>query len=305
MKKSIFYFFILICIFLLIDFDINAVNTDDYSVAYINDYEGECLIKRKGQDIAEVILDIYVPLYEEDTVITETGSIAEIIFDDATVVKLDPESRMVIKSLKDKKTLLNLLKGKIIAVVKKLIGNEEFTIKTKMAAAAVKGTEFIVEIGEEERVGVYNGKVEVARIDMEGNILHKIILDDGKETKIVKRLKGPEKPMKLNRDFIKRYKEIKDLKQKIEFIREMKNKGKIKQYKLKRRIERIENLKKIIQNNPDNFKKLTAGQKKLIDKMMQLEPYLKKQLEDLERKEKEDKRKIKVIDKFNKERGAE
>lgn len=300
MKFVKHFIYIVIFFSILLISDVMAINTDDYSIAYINDYEGECLLKRKNQDIAEVIMDIYIPLYEGDSVITETGSKAEIVFDDATVVKLDPESSIIIKNLKSKKTLLNLLKGKIIAVVKKLTSGEEFTIRTKLAAAAVKGTEFIVETGDEERVGVYEGRVEVAGIDMEGNILHKIVLDKDKETKIIKRLKGPEKPIKLSKDFVKRYNEIKDLRKKIEFIREMRSKGKIKQFKLKRRIERIENLKKMMRNNPDKFKQLTPGQRKLIDKMMQLEPYYRKQLEDLERKERADKRKIKMIEQIDK-----
>ncbi len=290
-------------IFFLYDFNIKAESSEDYSIAYINDYEGECLIKRKGQDIAEVIMDIYLPLYEGDSVITELGSRAEIVFDDATLIKLDPNSSIVIKDLKkgkNNKTLLDLLKGKVIAIVKKLTVDEEFTIKTKLAAAAVKGTEFIVEAGDEERVGVYDGKVEVASVDMDGNILHKIILDKDKETKIVKKLKIPEKPKNLGRDFIKRYKEIKDLRKKIEFVREMRNKGEIKKYKLKRRIERIENLKKIMNNNPNKFKSLTPKQKKLIDKMMQLEPYYRKQIEDMERKEIKEKRKIKLIKQLDK-----
>jgi hypothetical protein len=97
---------------------------------------------------------------------------------------------IVLKDLKRgkyNKTFIDLLKGKIIAVVKKLTGGEEFTIKTKLAAATVKGTEFIVETGDEERVGEYAGEVEVASIDMNGNVLHKIVLKKDKENKIIKK----------------------------------------------------------------------------------------------------------------------
>lgn len=198
---------ILSTFFLVLISYLNALE-EDYSIAYINDYEGECEIKRKGKDITEAVADIYMPLYEGDVVITGMGSNAEIIFDDATIVKLDPESKILIKDLtkeKNKKTMINLLKGKIIAIVKKLLKEEEFTIKTKMAIAAVKGTAFIVEAGDEEKVGVYEGEVEVSGIDTEGKSLNKVIVGKDKETIISKTLRGPEKPKNLSKKF---YKEI-------------------------------------------------------------------------------------------------
>ncbi|HRU40320.1 MAG TPA: hypothetical protein P5511_10620, partial [Candidatus Goldiibacteriota bacterium] len=57
---------------------------EDYSIAYINDYDGDCELKRKGQSTGEAILDIFIPLYRGDTVITGAGSKLEIVFDDAT-----------------------------------------------------------------------------------------------------------------------------------------------------------------------------------------------------------------------------
>jgi hypothetical protein len=297
--------FLILSIFFLIFINyINAME-EDYSVAYINDYEGECEIKRKGKDISEAISDIYVPLYEGDVVITGMGSIAEIIFDDSTIVRLDPESKILIKDLtreKNKKTIIDLLKGKIIAIVKKLIKEEEFTVKTKMAMAAVKGTEFIVETGDEEKVGVYEGQVEVSGIDLQGNVLHKVIVGKDKETVISKKLRGPEKPRNLSKNFIKRFKEVKDLREKIEMIRELRAKGNIKEYKLKRRIQKIENIKMMMRNNPQRYKNLTEGQRKLVDKLIQMQPYLEKQLDDIKRKEREQRMKVYLKEKKKEEK---
>ena len=109
---------------------------EDYSVAYINDYEGDCELKKKGEDIGEAVSDIYVSLYQGDTVITEDDSRMEIVFDDSTIMKLDPNSRLVIRNLKREKTsetVLDLIKGKIYGIVKKLTQQEQFTVKTKMA----------------------------------------------------------------------------------------------------------------------------------------------------------------------------
>jgi len=297
--------FLILSIFFLIFINyINAMEKD-YSVAYINDYEGECEIKRKGKDISEAISDIYVPLYEGDVVITGMGSSAEIIFDDSTIVRLDPESKILIKDLtreKNKKTIIDLLKGKIIAIVKKLIKEEEFTVKTKMAMAAVKGTEFIVEAGDEEKVGVYEGQVEVSGIDLQGNVLHKVIVGKDKETVISKKLRGPEKPRNLSKNFIKRFKEVKDLREKIEMIRELRAKGNIKEYKLKRRIQKIENIKMMMRNNPQRYKNLTEGQRKLVDKLIQMQPYLEKQLNDIKRKEREQRMKVYLKEKKKEEK---
>jgi|DewCreStandDraft_4_1066084.scaffolds.fasta_scaffold01934_1 hypothetical protein len=297
MKNKLIFVFLFSFLFLIIN--AKALNNVDYSIAYINDYEGDCELKRKGKDIGEAILDIYIPLYEGDTIITGYDSRVEIVFDDATIIKLDPNSRLVIRNLKrdkENKTIIELIKGRLIGVIKKLIEKEEFAVRTKLAMAAVKGTELIVETGDEDLVGVYEGQVEVASYDKEGNIKKKIILDKDKETKIVKYL-GPDRPRKLSKNFIKRYKEIKDIREKIKYVRELREQGKTKEYKLKRRLERINNLK-MMKNSPDIYKKMSPEQKKLVDEIIKLEPYYQSQLE--EEKKKERKTKI-LIKKYKKE----
>jgi len=296
MKKRLIYTLLFSLLFIIIN--ARTLNNVDYSIAYINDYEGDCELKRKGKDIGEAILDIYVPLYEGDSVITGYDSRIEIVFDDATIIKLDPNSRLVIRNLKrDKgyKTIIELIKGRLMGVVKKLIEKEEFAVKTKLAMAAVKGTELIVETGEEDSVGVYEGQVEVASYDKDGNIKKKIILDKDKETRIVKYL-GPDRPRKLSKNFIKKYKEIKDIREKIKYIRELREKGKTKEYKLKKRLDRINKLR-MMKNDPTIYKNMSPEQKKLIDEMIKLEPYYQSQLD--EEKKKERKTKI-IINKYKK-----
>lgn len=296
MKSRLFFIIMFSFLFLIINAKI--LNNVDYSIAYINDYEGDCEIKRKGKSLGEAILDIYIPLYEGDSVITGYDSRVEIVFDDATIIKLDPNSRLIVKNLKrdkENKTIIELIKGRLMGVVKKLIEKEEFAVKTKLAMAAVKGTELIVETGEEDLVGVYEGQVEVASYDSRGNIKKKIILDKDKETKIVK-YTGPEKPRKLSKNFVKKYKEIKDIREKIKYLRELRREGKTKEYKLKKRLERIDKLK-MMKNDPTISKNMSPEQKKLIDEMIKLEPYYQSQLDE----EKKNERKTKIIiNKYNK-----
>ncbi|MCX8092596.1 MAG: FecR domain-containing protein [Candidatus Goldbacteria bacterium] len=283
MKRRLFIIIIFSFLFLII----NAKTLDniDYSVAYINDYEGDCEIKRKGKSIGEAILDIYIPLYEGDTVITGYDSYVEIVFDDATIIKLDPNSRLIVRNLKrdkEDKTIIELIKGRLMGIVKKLIEKEEFAVKTKLAMAAIKGTELIVETGDEDTIGVYEGQVEVISYDRDGNIKKKIILDKDKETKIIKNI-GPKAPKKLSKNFIKKYKEIKDLREKIKYLRELRREGKTKEYKLKKRLERI-NKFKMMKNNPNILKNMSSEHKRLIDEMIKLEPYYQSQLEEEKKK---------------------
>ena len=127
--KKIFLF--VLAMFLIIPAVNAAVKTKTkskadpgYSIAYINDFEGECEIKRKGQDTAEALQDLYIPLYEGDSLSTDADSRVEVIFDDSTIIKVDPRSSLTIKNLtrKDKnKTIIELIKGRVIAIVKKLV----------------------------------------------------------------------------------------------------------------------------------------------------------------------------------------
>ncbi|HDQ25139.1 MAG TPA: hypothetical protein ENN43_00130 [bacterium] len=274
---------------------------DDYSIAYINDFSGDCEIKRKGERTGEALRDIFIPLYEGDTVITEAGSTMEIVFDDATVLKLDPYSRLVIRNLKrDKKntsTVLELIKGRVMGVIKKLTDKEEFAVRTKLAMAAVKGTELLVETGargDDDKVAVFKGKVEVSSFDMSGKVRHRVILNDNKETLIVKRI-GPEKPKSLSRNTVRKYNEIKDARKKLDYIREMRRSGKAREYRLERRLERIDNLKRMRSSDP-SFKKLDPKQKELIDEIIRREEYYRAQLGELKKKEKRPSRIQRLLD---------
>jgi len=286
----------MLVIVLLAQADYAKPKEEDYSIAYINDYEGECELKKKGEDIGEAISDIYISLYQGDTVITEDDSRMEIVFDDATIMKLDPNSRLVIKNLKREKTaetVLELIKGKIFGIVKKLTQQEQFTVKTKMAMAAVKGTELIVQAGDEDKVGVYEGSVEVSNIDMNGNVLSKVILDKNKELTVVKYLKGPARTRAISTNFVKKYNEIKDLRKKIQFLREMRRTGKTREYKLERRLKRIQNLK-MMRSNPASMKNVSPDQKALLDEIIKQEDYYQAQYDSLKGKERKTKSRIKA-----------
>ncbi len=297
MKNLLRVLFCAALIAVFVQADYAKPKQEDYSIAFINDYEGECELKKKGESIGEAVADIYLPLYEGDTVLTEYDSRMEIVFDDATIMKLDPNSRLVIKSLKrarENKTVLELVKGRLFGIVKKIMKQEEFTVRTKLAMAAVKGTELVVETGNEDKIGVYEGAVEVSNMDMSGNVLSKVIVGKDMETTIVKRLKGPAKVKRLSRNFVKRYKELKSIRDKIKYLREMRRSGKVREFKLKRRLDRIRNLKAMKQADPKRFKKLSPQQKALINEIIKQEPYYQAQYEGVKKKERKTKSRIKT-----------
>jgi hypothetical protein len=270
----------------------NGKADTDYSIAYINDFHGECEIRRKGADFADAVQDLYVPLYEGDTIATDNEATIEVVFDDATVVKLDPDSRLLIRNLSRKdssKTGLELLKGKLMAIVKKLVENEEFTVRTKMAMAAVKGTEFIIASGDDSSVGVYDGAVEVSGLDMSGNVMHKVVVKKDQETTIIKYMHYPGKISGLRKDFFRRS-EIGDLRDRIKYMRELRRSGKIKKYKLERRLKRIETLRQMRKMDPEKFNALSGGEKALVNEIMKEEPYLNAEEQAEEKSEKSDDR---------------
>jgi hypothetical protein len=279
--KNIFK--LLFCFALLVIFvrsDFAKPKAEDYSIAYINEYDGQCEVKRRGETISEAVGDIYVPLYEGDAVITDEDSRMEVVFDDSTIVKLDPNSRLVIKNLKrvnTAKTVLELIKGRIFGIVKKLMNKEEFTVRTKLAMAAIKGTELVVETGDQDKVGVYEGAVAVSHVDMSGNVLNTVIVNKNNETVLEKYLHGPQQVRVLSSNFTKRYRELKDLRQKIEYLRELRHEGRTRQFKLKRRLDRIQNLKMMMRSDPKHYQNLSPDQKALMDEIIKEEPYYQAQ----------------------------
>lgn len=133
------------------------------SVAVITDHSGTARIYTAGQ---WKNAEINMPLYEGDAVKTLNESALEVTFDDATIVKLGDNTELKLTELKRQgetaTTVFNLLKGRFMAIVDKLKNPESrFEVHTKMAIAAVKGTELAVEAGDDgTNLGVYKGAVE-------------------------------------------------------------------------------------------------------------------------------------------------
>jgi hypothetical protein len=304
-KKVIFLFaFLTVFVFMAFAFDVNNAGQagssaggavfPDNSVAYVNEMTGTCEIKRKGKEIMDEIQDLYVPLFEGDTIYTEDDSKLEIVFDDATIIKLDPNSKLLIKTLtrdNGKKTLLELIKGSVMAIVKKLAAHEEFGVKTKMAMAAVKGTEFIVTADDNSKVGVFDGTVAVTGYDMNGRELHRIMVERNHETVIEKNFGRPGEPILLGEVFRGKMNDIKDMRGRIVMMRQLQRSGKLRQYKLKHRLDRIHMLSRM-KSNPEMRGKMTQRQKAFVEEQEKQEPYYRAQIDELDKKQDKEKHRM-------------
>ena len=107
-----------------------------------------------------------MPLAAEDKVKTGPDSSAELAFSGEHCVSLRSNSELAITSLKRDDAELNLALGSLLAMVRSLAGGS-FRVRTPSAVAAVRGTEFGVEVEAgnpgQTHVGVFDeGKVAVS-----------------------------------------------------------------------------------------------------------------------------------------------
>ncbi len=79
------------------------------------------------------------------------------------------EATVKVEELTEKSSLINLIKGQVHTLVRKLTPDETFKIKTKYAAFAVRGTKFGVSIEEKKKKAylcVCEGVVEATKGNM-------------------------------------------------------------------------------------------------------------------------------------------
>ncbi len=208
------------------------------SIAIISDYQGEALIKPLNYNEFKNV-ELNMPVYEGDELKTGKDSSIEITFDDSTIIRLEDKSNLKISELKrnknSAKTIFNLLFGKIIAIVEKLNQDSNFEVHTKMAIAAVKGTEFAIESDEDNSyVGVFDGKVYFSVLEGQG-----INIDKGNESNCRKNDKIPVSPYPL-KNMMKFEKQLGKLREEIMIVRELKNEGreKVIQWRIKKKLEK-------------------------------------------------------------------
>lgn len=132
------------------------------------------------------------PINENDVVETGAESIAVIQLSDRDVLRISPESKMIMSSIvRSDKIRLRLEKGELASKVTKLSKGDVFEVHTPTVVAAVRGTEFAVSVTpKEEKISVLTGKVEVTGAEGKEAAVKQNTADAGKT--VVVNASGPQ-----------------------------------------------------------------------------------------------------------------
>jgi len=99
---------------------------------------------------------------------TGAGAHLEVILADASLIRLDESSRLVLEECgqpveRSWQVTLSLALGSVWSKVTRRLGPDaRFEVKTERAVAGVRGTVFVVSAAEEHGVEVFEGEVEVS-----------------------------------------------------------------------------------------------------------------------------------------------
>ncbi|HPE28997.1 MAG TPA: FecR family protein [Candidatus Mcinerneyibacteriales bacterium] len=103
---------------------------------------------------------------EGDFISTQKGKL-EITLDDGTLVRVGPESKVYMESLKEekgrKKVSIKVALGRFWTKVKKLVAKDEYNVSFRTGTAGVRGTVYRIDqyADDSAQLFVYDGKVEV------------------------------------------------------------------------------------------------------------------------------------------------
>jgi len=223
------------CIAVLLMLGVGLAGASDGSesgtpLAIINDFDGQVHVKKAGSAEIE-IPEIDQELGERDEVITGKDGSVEILLSDREVLHLEENSRLVILGLSTDTNTAKLLLGRLLAVIEKDVKNiPQFRVETLNAIAAVKGTEFLVETGEEgDEVAVADGTVSV------GSRVSGGAIDVNKEQMVqVKPGQPPCKPRAPGKRFYLYRKTLEKMREQANWIRTMRQSGELATLRLMR-----------------------------------------------------------------------
>ncbi len=168
--------------------------------ARLTEAKGEVTVWTSDGDPGGMPGEEGAPLEVGDRVRTGKDGSAEIAFEGDSIVTLRPNSEIRIADARRGRVEIAAARGGLLAKIQKALGmGGGFRVRTPTAVAAVRGTEFAVEIedgsGGETHVGVFDeGEVEVS--DAAGGPSERLIANQ--ET-VVRRGQRPAAPYQLKR----------------------------------------------------------------------------------------------------------
>lgn len=125
--------------------------------------------------------DKNAPLKQDDTIRTGSRSLARVKLEDGSRILLLQNSAAELENISSVEKAINLVSGRIRAIVKKIQASGTFKIKTPIGVASVRGTDFEVEYDDGvTTVRVNSGEVGVAKL---GELDKEVTLLPGQEIK--------------------------------------------------------------------------------------------------------------------------
>jgi len=118
-------------------------------------YTNDVVIKRADSTI---IPTIGMEIQDNDTIIANDSSQAEILYSDSSTLYIDENSRIITSGTQKRSVSISI--GRVWAKIRKLVKGESFEVKSPLSVSGVMGTEFEASyINDESLVKVVEGKV--------------------------------------------------------------------------------------------------------------------------------------------------
>lgn len=135
--------------------------------AYVSFTMGDVAVTRGADSRQAKIKDV---LSDGDLIVTGDKSFAVIQLPGGAICRIEKNTTVELSSIIGGDKTIMLQKGTVLSKVSKLGKDESYRVKTPLAIAAVRGTEFLTAYdGSYAKVAVGDGKVNVTRIDAEGD----------------------------------------------------------------------------------------------------------------------------------------
>jgi len=143
----------------------NCAKTPDEK-AYVSFSMGDVTVKRGADSHAAQLKDV---LSDGDLIITGDKSFVVIQLPGGALCRIEKNTSVTLSSVLGKEKNVTLHKGVILSKIEKLGKGEKYNVKTPLAIAAVRGTEFMTAYdGTSATVSVGDGKVNVINVGAEG-----------------------------------------------------------------------------------------------------------------------------------------
>jgi len=163
-------YFILFSILFLLLVPLITAGAEEYGaeIVYFDNSAGDMEITAPGGKELEVDFGVLLPA--GTTIDTGSGSLELKLIPNESILKLSPGSSFELRALQgengSKENIFALLRGKLRTLAARSGRGEKYTVQTPSAVCAVRGTEFINEVGEEgSSILVRHGSVYVESTD--------------------------------------------------------------------------------------------------------------------------------------------